>query len=399
LSLRIAIAKPDWGITGGFELLTNELASRLVEDGHDVRFIGPKVFELEARPFGLDVEQVREAAPEFLRYAQLVDAFRRLDLHRADLVISTQPPSYAVQHPRHLALFSHHVRCFYDLSEAMIEAGMIPDLVAHRHAEQLVRRMDAEFLPSIPQILATSQEVARRIQVFNGLSDNVGVFHAGLGFQGEFPEPRSSDSFDYALCVSRHEFPKRTELFVRGMQQSGGARGVAVGKGGRLGHLIHSAQAHPDGQADMLGDADRASWCRDVEWVPPPDLPLEVGPVRFSGFVTADELDELYRGALCVVAPAYLEDYGLTAVEAMAYGKPLVVCSDGGNLVNFIQDGVNGFVVEPTAKAIGAAVRLLAEDRALAARMGKAARETAAQFTWDRGMVGFRDAMDRVLAS
>jgi glycosyltransferase involved in cell wall biosynthesis len=121
--------------------------------------------------------------------------------------------------------------------------------------------------------------------------------------------------------------------------------------------------------------------------------------VRFSGFVTAEELDQLYRNALCVVAPAYLEDYGLTAVEAMAFGKPLIVCADGGNLVNFVQDGVNGLVVEPTAQGIGDAVRSLAQDPSVARRMGEAARETAAQFTWDRGMATFRQGMDEVLAS
>jgi glycosyltransferase involved in cell wall biosynthesis len=394
LTLRIAIAKPDWGITGGFELLTTELARRLVQDGHDVRFIGPKVFELESRPFGVDVEAVRAAAPEYLRYLQLVHAFRGLDLHRADLVISTQPPSYAIDHPRHLALFSHHLRCYYDLSEAMVEAGMIPDLAAHQHAATVVRQVDGQFLPHIKRILTTSQEVAHRLEVFNGVRDNVGVFHAGLGFQGELPEPRQTDSFDYALCVSRHEFPKRTELFVRGMGESDGVPGVAVGKGGRLGHLIKTAAESVPGGHEPTGPlADRESWCRDVEWVEPPDLPTQVGSVQFSGFVTATELDDLYRGALCVVAPAYLEDYGLTAVEAMAYGKALIVCSDGGNLVNFVEDGVNGYVVEPTGKAIGEAVQRLWQDRALAARLGAAARETAAHFTWEGGMATFRQAI------
>jgi glycosyltransferase involved in cell wall biosynthesis len=115
--------------------------------------------------------------------------------------------------------------------------------------------------------------------------------------------------------------------------------------------------------------------------------------------VSDDELDNWYRRALCVVAPAYLEDYGLTAVEAMSFGKPLIVCSDGGNLVNFVRHGENGLVVEPSGKAIADAVRELASDRELVRSMGAAARETAREYTWDRGMREIVDGIDLVMSS
>ena len=101
----------------------------------------------------------------------------------------------------------------------------------------------------------------------------------------------------------------------------------------------------------------------------------------------------------CVVAPAYLEDYGLTAIEAMAYGKPLIVCRDGGNLVNFVEHGVNGFVVEPEGPAIAEAVNLLIDDPALAQKLGAAARETARPYTWDRAMQQFQSGVEKVLSS
>ncbi|SDI94347.1 Glycosyltransferase involved in cell wall bisynthesis [Frankineae bacterium MT45] len=396
MTLRIAIVKPDWGITGGFELLADELARRLQASGHEIRWMSPSVADLDPRPYELNVDGIAAQAPDYLRFVQLVEAFGSLDLHRADLVISTQPPSYAIDHPRHIAVFSHHYRSFYDLSDTMIEAGMIKDVAAHRHAELLVRQIDARYLTPIPRILATSAEVKRRIGDFNGLHENVGVFHAGLGFQGTFPQPRSSDTFDYALCVSRHEFPKRTELFVSAMSQAPEVDAIAVGRGGRSGYTIELAEQLRAGERDT-GD-DRSLWCNEVPFIDPGELPRTVGRLRFSGFVTADELDELYRGALCVVAPAFLEDYGLTAIEAMAYGKPLIVCSDGGNLVNFVTDEVNGLIVEPTGAAIAAAVRRLADDRDLARRLGAAARELAQEFTWENAMKTFEAAMEEVLA-
>jgi glycosyltransferase involved in cell wall biosynthesis len=396
VSLRVAIAKPDWGISGGFELLVGELANRLEQDGHRVRWVTPRVADLGHRAYATDASSTQRAAPEFLRFVQLVEVFDSLDLHRADLVVSAMPPAYAVHHPHHIAIFSHHLRCYYDLSDVLIGADMVPDVDAHRRAAAHVRRIDARLLGATPAILATSEEVAGRLDRFNGLTHNVDVFHAGLGFRGSFPETSPNDSFSHVLCVSRHEFPKRTELFVQAAQLVRDADTICVGAGGRLGWAKQLDDDFSRGVRDPLADG-RSLWCTNAPWLDP-DAPRADGATRFAGYVEADELDRLYRHALCVVAPAYLEDYGLTAIEAMAYGKPLVVCSDGGNLVNFVEDGVNGFVVEPQGPAIAAAVQRLVDDRGLAERMGEAARATAQAFTWERSMQQFGAAVDRVMA-
>ena len=144
------------------------------------------------------------------------------------------------------------------------------------------------------------------------------------------------------------------------------------------------------------GAPGRSYWCLDAPWLDPEST--EAGNVRFAGRVPAAELDRLYRHALCVVAPAHHEDYGLTAIEAMAYGKPVIVCSDGGGLADFVEDGVNGFVVEPEPAAIAAAVQRLVDDRGLAERLGRAARERAQEFTWENAMRQFDAAVERVMA-
>jgi glycosyltransferase involved in cell wall biosynthesis len=101
---------------------------------------------------------------------------------------------------------------------------------------------------------------------------------------------------------------------------------------------------------------------------------------------------------LCVIAPAYCEDYGLAAIEAMAYGNPLVVCRDGGHLTRFVEDGVNGFIVDPDGASIAEAVERLRSDPALALSMAHAARETARPYTWDRAMDEVRDGIEQVMS-
>nr|MBA2280304.1 glycosyltransferase family 4 protein [Acidimicrobiia bacterium] len=148
---------------------------------------------------------------------------------------------------------------------------------------------------------------------------------------------------------------------------------------------------------DLERDDGERLWLPATTDRPPPGHRPSAG-LSFLGHVEAAELDRLFAGAVCVVAPAFREDYGLTAIEAMAYGKPVVVCRDGGGLVDTVVDDVNGLVVEPSGAGIAAAVRRLRDEPGLAARLSQGALETAATYTWDRAMAQFSDALERVAA-
>src|SRR5262249_26127340 len=105
--------------------------------------------------------------------------------------------------------------------------------------------------------------------------------------------------------------------------------------------------------------------------------------VTFLGTVQDDALVDLYRGALAVVYPPFDEDFGYVTLEAFFAERPVTTCSDSGGPTEFVADGENGFVCEPSAGAIGAAIATLAGDRGLAARLGSAGREVAGRITWD----------------
>ena len=381
--MRIAFAKPDYGIDGGFEVLLRRVERDLARRGHEIDWLTVDVSQLDNAPFRVAVPpEVWERCPEFFSYLRLVEAFRALDARRYDVLISTQPPSLAVEHPRHLSVFSHHHRVFYDLSDVYMAAGFA-DRAVHERAEAGVRQVDAPAFAGVTHFLATSEVVAERLRTFNGLDTNVGVFHAGPGLPDALVANTDTSRFDYPLCVSRHEFPKRTELFVHALKFLPEISAVSVGAGGRL-PWVQSIDAQLAAASRDLGEwNERDLWlCRPGALTPP--LRPDQTTIRFVGHVTESELAELYGGALCVVAPAYLEDYGLTALEAMAFGKPLVVCHDGGGLVHFVDDGVTGFVVEPKGRAIADAIRVLVDDPDLARKLGRNAREAAAAYTWQR---------------
>jgi glycosyltransferase involved in cell wall biosynthesis len=94
------------------------------------------------------------------------------------------------------------------------------------------------------------------------------------------------------------------------------------------------------------------------------------------------ELASLYAGALAVVQPSYLEGFGLPPLEAAAHGTPAVVSA----LDCFEETlGDAALRVAPgDADALADALLQIAGDDALRARLGAAARERAAAYTWER---------------
>lgn len=76
-----------------------------------------------------------------------------------------------------------------------------------------------------------------------------------------------------------------------------------------------------------------------------------------------------------VVVPSRFEGFGLSAIEAMACGKP-VVASRVGGLAEIIQDGHNGFLVpSEEIKSFADCIVALAKDEEKRKSIGKAARK------------------------
>src|SRR5579875_306425 len=106
--------------------------------------------------------------------------------------------------------------------------------------------------------------------------------------------------------------------------------------------------------------------------------------VRFTGKRPTSMLSYYYSAADVVASTPWYEPFGLTPLEAMACGRPMIGSAVGG-LTFTIQDGKTGFLVPPRCpEALAERLDQLLSSPDLCRQMGRAARRRVErEFTWD----------------
>src|SRR5829696_2549120 len=118
--------------------------------------------------------------------------------------------------------------------------------------------------------------------------------------------------------------------------------------------------------------------------------------VNFLGW--RDDVDSLHQRWQVFAQPSIHEGLGLSVLEAMAAGRPVVASATGG-LPELVEDERTGFLVPVgDVEALSGRLGRLLEDEALRFRMGEAARRRAAgSFSLDEMAARTAAVYDRLL--
>jgi len=324
---------------GGAESHVEGLRSALIEAGYRA--------EIVALPF-------KWYPPgEIMRGAL---AWRMLDLTAAngqpvDLVIGMKFPAYLVAHERKVLWILHQHRSAYNLwGTPFDDLSTYPEGVRVR---EWIKHCDERFIPEARKVFANSKAVADRLKRYNNIESEP-LYH---------PPPladqlRTGEQGDYIFYPSRLEPQKRQELLIEAAQHlRSPLKVVLAGGSGNLKHYEELIKKNGVGNR-----------------------------VTIRGFVSEQEMVELYANALGVCYFPFDEDYGYVTLEGMLAAKPVVVARDSGGAAEFIEHEHNGLIVEPDPRAIADAFDRLHHDRAWALQLGSRARDKIIEMdlSWPR---------------
>ncbi len=125
---------------------------------------------------------------------------------------------------------------------------------------------------------------------------------------------------------------------------------------------------------------------------------LELKNVVFTGFVPDDLLPSLYSTADIFVSASDTETFGLTFVEAMHFGLPVVGVNKFGAADVVTKE--TGFLVEPgDSRKIAGRINLLLKNRKLRKKLGDAGRVEAEKYKIEEVTKTFMELYNRLIKS
>ena len=318
---------------GGAERVFREIAKL---------FPAAPIFTLLARDAVLASFSGREVVPSFLNRVSRVIPHRFLlpfypiaaesiDLRDYDLIVSSTSSFMkgVVIKPRtiHICYCHTPTRYLWDASQQYLEDSVASGALASqkrffgRAVLNYLRMWDQTAAKRVDYFIANSEFTAARIKKY--YKRKARVIYPPVELENFSVADRPGE---YFLVVSRLSQYKRIDLVVESFNRLGWPL-VIAGTGRENRKLMKMARDN----------------------------------IRFLGFVKEEKLPKLYRRARALIFPGE-DDFGLTMVEAMACGRP-VLAYKGGGALEILEEGNTGeFFGAPEVEVLVDGLRRLVED-------------------------------------
>jgi glycosyltransferase involved in cell wall biosynthesis/phosphoheptose isomerase len=155
-----------------------------------------------------------------------------------------------------------------------------------------------------------------------------------------------------------------------------------------VGNVISALPSVPDAELIVVGGPERQRLDQDSEARRLINLAAKHGVedrVEFRGRLDRDALPPLLRSADALVSVPWYEPFGITPLEAMACGVPVVASAVGG-LIDTVVDGLTGIHVPPRdPERLAGELSMLLDDRPRRLAFGRAGVERVGRlYQWER---------------
>jgi glycosyltransferase involved in cell wall biosynthesis len=321
-------------IYGGAEFHVKSLNDKLIEFGYDAQIIR---FPFSWWPVNNIIDGIMAA--------------RLTKLDNIDMMIGFKFPTYLIPHENKKVWLIHQFRQAYDLEGTehdffTLHGSYTPDKHA-QEIKQTIINVDNYYLKQLEgKIFTNSYITYDRLKKFNGIESEV-LFPPLVNEEMFYYEKTG----DYIFYPSRVDHLKRQYLAVEAMQYTKSkVKLLLAGKGGCKNDEDEIFQL-----IEKYNISDKVTYR--------------------NRFISEKEKYDFYASCLGVAFIPHNEDYGYITAEAFKSSKPVITCFDSGCPALIVQHEQSGYIVNPTAQELAAAMDMLYENSKYAVEMGQNAKE------------------------
>lgn len=186
-----------------------------------------------------------------------------------------------------------------------------------------------------------------------------------------------SDSDRIVLCVARRTPSKNQSILIRAMKTVSKAcpkaKLILVGNGS----FSNSAKGG-------LGLSKSEKWANHLSSLIS-SMNLE-NNVIMTGYLDTEQIQMAYQSSDLLVLPSLFEGFGLVAIEAWFYQKPVIVSKEAG-VAERVAEGENGYTFDPRKpRELADKILTILRNPTLAEEMGRNGYDIAQKHALDEGL-------------
>jgi glycosyltransferase involved in cell wall biosynthesis len=284
----------------------------------------------------------------------------KIDLSQYDIAITLQPDSHCAKHRNHIVYFQHHKKQYYDLFSVYYKSKTkLRKKIMFLLLAAITRISDRFYLtPNLKQssIIVNSPIVGNRLKKYNNIT-NFALIYPGCNSEKEHP------SAIYNAIDDTKEKNKAPTLLAF-------SRLNVVQKG--IDTIVSTALMMPHFKFIIAGPYDNT-----IDYINKKDLPANV-QIVIEEFSNEEKL-QLFLGCDVFLAPYIEEDFGITPLEANAFGKPVIYCDDSGGIVYTQKHLETGYMCKRNPTDIAKGIEYCMENKE---SMKPACINNSSKYSW-----------------